>query len=226
MSHEPIEKSGDRWDENEPALELYERWRKADHKTRIKAAMHLLSDSGTKGSNELARAAGVLVSEDKSMPTDVLRMAWTSHKFILKDSKWLDTFPNPSIAHELVRKEAMVIKDALIDSAGSFTIATAALKSNCFDAFMADAIKTLLYSDQEIKEAFEACKAAINDPSVDKKSLKAVASVFRPLVSIAFKKIYDSVSSGEIEDHRIFSAEDSKNISFILANDYTSGKLA
>jgi hypothetical protein len=122
MNHDPIEKMGDRWDENEPALDLCERWRKADRKTKIKAALHLLTDSGTKGSNELARAAAVLVSKESDMPVELVRAAWVSHKFIIKDHAWIETFPNPAKAHELMRHEMLVLKDSLIEPVFGFEI--------------------------------------------------------------------------------------------------------
>jgi hypothetical protein len=180
MNHDPIEKMGDRWDENEPALDLCERWRKADRKTKIKAALHLLTDSGTKGSNELARAAAVLVSKESDMPVELVRAAWVSHKFIIKDHAWIETFPNPAKAHELMRHEMLVLKDSLIELSGNFDIeasvtaaVTAAVKVAEFEEFMCSAVKTLLSSDKEIAKAFSAAVDAIKDSSINEKSVSS-----------------------------------------------------
>jgi hypothetical protein len=217
-----IRKYGERWDENDPALDLYDRWRSASISTKLKVANHLLSDSHSKGSNELARAVAVLLLREKDVPDEVMRLAWTSHKFILKDTAWLNTFDDPDKAAKLIRQEADQLKDVLMPS--NFNV-HASFNSDAFIEFISSAVSSLIVNDENVRnmhsviqQVFKS-KIGIKGINVQERTAK----ILKPLVSIAVKQVYDRVSSKEVEISSIFSSKDAYAVANNLAIELLSG---
>jgi hypothetical protein len=190
---------GNRWDENDAALDFEDRFRKSSPAKQLDVLDRILSDYDNRFGHELARAAGmILLNRVKGPSNELLNAAIECHRFMLQDQDWFNKFPDPVAArrevhHEfeqLTRKLAanshMTYASALqvlhfrlptskLITASSYIVHTQdrvtdiTVELSVFASFVVDAVYNMIESDEHVSEAAKAVEDALLESSKKEK---------------------------------------------------------
>jgi hypothetical protein len=182
---------GNRWDENDAALEFEDRFRKQSPTKQLDVLDRVLSDYDRKFGHELTRAAGmILMNRVKSPSNELINKAIECHRFMMQDHDWLDKFPSPIVARREIRQEfdqltrklasnsCMTYASALqvlhsciptskLTTASSYVVHTQdrvtdiTVELGVFASFIVDAVYNMIESDEHVSEAAKAVEDAL-----------------------------------------------------------------
>jgi hypothetical protein len=241
---------GNRWDENEPALALEERFNRASPSKQIEALESILNDTHNRFGNEVARAAGVIILNKLRNPSkELLELAIKNHRYIAQDHDWMSNFPDhleamtqihrelDGLSRKLASCSSLSYASALelvaarvprknIVSASSYIVRTEDSQdsdaiTSVFSSFVSNAVIDLIESDDSIRPSAEAVEEAISDS--DRKHrlpVSRIKSIYLPLVQTAVEKLYSISGSGQRKASDLFTATICDEIAHVLASEW------
>ena len=245
---ETVELFGNRWDENQAALDFEERFRRASPAKQIDVLRAVLDDDHNRFGNEIARAAGALVLRSRAPSSETLESAVRSHKYLLQDHEWLSHFPDMTQAildiknelGQLVKKHASSAKLAYASALdilahelhmdlthASYIVETVndpndvQVEVGVFDGFAIEALHGLLDSDDKLHDSMEAVEEAIAHEDRKKRlDLERISVIYLPLVQSAAERLYEIAGSKQQHWNAVFPQVSCMQISRSLAAEW------
>jgi hypothetical protein len=245
---EMVELFGNRWDENQAALDFEERFRLASPAKQIAVLHTVFDDDHNRFGNEIARAAGVLTLQSRAPSPEMLESAIRSHKYLLQDHEWLSHFPDMTQTilniknelNQLVKKHASSAKLAYASALdilahelnmnrthAAYIIETVddpndvQVEVSVFDGFVIEALHGLLDSDDKLHDSMEAVEEAIAHEDRKKRlDIDRISVIYLPLVQSAAERLYEIAGSKQQRWNIIFTQASCAQISRSLAAEW------